>query len=58
MQGFFKVILLIGYFHFFCAAIWVITRKNMKAKLVILGVIYAVPVIMNLVAFGILGWNY
>lgn len=52
------LIFLIGYFHFFCAAIWVITRKTMKAKVTILASIYLLPIIMNILAFGILGWNY
>jgi hypothetical protein len=51
------LIFLIGYFHFFCAAIWVITRKTMKAKISILVFIYAVPIIMNLIAFAS-GWTY
>jgi hypothetical protein len=51
------LIFLIGYFHFFCAAIWVITRKTMKAKISILVFIYAVPIIMNVIAF-VSGWNY
>jgi hypothetical protein len=51
------LIFLIGYFHFFCAAIWVITRKTMKAKISILVFIYAVPIIMNLIAFAS-GWIY
>lgn len=52
------LILLIGYFHFFCSAIFVITRKTEKAKIISLAVIYAVPVIMNILAFGIFGWYY
>jgi len=52
------LIFLIGYFHFFCAAIWVITRKTMKGKISILVFIYAVPIIMNVLAFGFFGWNY
>ena len=51
------LIFLIGYFHFFCAAIWVITRKTMKAKISILVFIYAVPIIMNVIAFAS-GWTY
>ncbi|OQX63557.1 MAG: hypothetical protein B5M56_02555 [Desulfococcus sp. 4484_241] len=59
-RSFFGVwlIFLLGYFTFFCAINLVITRKTMRAKLSILGVIYAVPVIMNVLALGILGWNY
>ncbi|MGC9324853.1 MAG: hypothetical protein ACP5G0_08930 [Desulfomonilia bacterium] len=52
------LIFLIGYFHFFCAAIWVITRKTLKAKIQIVAFIYAVPIIMNVLAFGFWGWNY
>ncbi|HDP26346.1 MAG TPA: hypothetical protein ENN34_13020 [Deltaproteobacteria bacterium] len=52
------LIFFIGYFHFFCAAIWVITRKTMKAKLQIVAFIYAVPIIMNILAFGFWGWKY
>ena len=52
------LIFFFGYFHFYCFAILVITRKTMKTKLIILGIIYAVPVLMNIFAFGIMGWNY
>ena len=51
------LIFLIGYFHFFCAAIWVITRKTIKAKISILVFIYSVPIIMNVIAFTA-GWTY
>ena len=52
------LIFLIGYFHFYCAAIWVITRKTMKGKISVLVFIYSVPIIMNVLAFGFFGWNY
>ena len=52
------LIFLIGYFHFFCAVIFVITRKTMKTKLVTIGIFYAVPIIMNILGLGILKWNY
>lgn len=52
------LIFLIGYFHFFCAAILVISLKTLKAKITTLSIFYAVPVIMNIIAFGVLGWNY
>lgn len=52
------LIFLIGYFHFFCFAILVISLKTMKSKLITLGIIYAVPITMNVIAFGFLGWNY
>ncbi|MBN1646391.1 MAG: hypothetical protein JW874_00040 [Spirochaetales bacterium] len=51
------LIFLFGYFEFFVAAIFVITRKTTKAKLMTIGIIYAVPVIMNTIA-GLAGWVY
>ena len=52
------LIFLIGYFHFFCFAILVISLKTMKNKLITLGIIYAVPIVMNILAFGFWGWRY
>lgn len=52
------LIFLIGYFHFYCFAILVISLKKMKSKLITLGIIYAVPIIMNIIAIGFLGWKY
>ncbi|MCP4138051.1 MAG: hypothetical protein GY754_44215 [bacterium] len=52
------LIFLIGYFHFFCAAIFVITRKTMKSKLITVGIFYAVPILMNIFGQGIMGWVY
>lgn len=52
------LIFLIGYFHFFCFAILVISLKTMKTKLITLGIIYTVPIAMNIAAFGFWGWKY
>ena len=52
------LIFFFGYFHFFCFAILVISLKSMKAKLTTVGIIYAVPILMNIVALGFLGWRY
>jgi hypothetical protein len=52
------LIFLIGYFQFFCFAILVISLKSMKAKLTTVGIIYAVPIIMNILALGCWGWRY
>ena len=52
------LIFLFGYFHFYCAVILVISLKTMKNKLLTLSIIYAVPTIMNILAFGVFGWNY
>jgi len=52
------LIFLIGYFHFFCAAILVIHLKSIKSKLLAIGMIYALPAGMNIIGMGILGWVY
>jgi hypothetical protein len=52
------LIFFIGYFHFFCFAILVISLKTMKAKLMTVAIIYAVPVLMNILALGFWGWIY
>jgi hypothetical protein len=52
------LIFFFGYFHFYCAVILVITRKAMQTKLVIVSIIYTVPIVMNILAFGFWGWNY
>ncbi len=52
------LIFLIGYFHFFCAAILMLHMKSMRSKLTCVGVIYFVPAAMNIVGLGILGWVY
>jgi len=52
------LIFFFGYFHFFCAAIFILWLKTMRSKLITIAIIYTVPVVMNIVAFGFLGWNY
>jgi len=52
------LIFFIGYFQFFFFAALVISLKSMKAKLMTVGIIYAVPIIMNILAFGFWGWRY
>ena len=47
-----------GYFIFFCAAILVISLKTLKSKIITVGMIYAVPILMNIVALGFWGWRY
>jgi len=51
------LIFIIGYFIFFLGALIMISLKKMKNKLTMLGLIYAVPIAMNVIA-GILGWRY
>jgi hypothetical protein len=52
------LIFLIGYFQFFCFAILVIHLKSLMAKLSTVCMIYAVPIVMNILAFGFWGWRY
>ena len=52
------LIFFFGYFHFYCAAILVMSLKKMKHKIILLIIIYSVPAIMNIIAFGFLSWNY
>ncbi len=52
------LIFLIGYFHFFCGAIFVITQKELKTKLITVGIIYTVPILMNVFGMGLMGWVY
>ncbi len=52
------LIFLFGYFHFFVAAIIVISLKSLKNKIATVSAIYSVPIVMNVIAFGFLGWNY
>lgn len=52
------LIFLFGYFHFFCAAIVVTGLKTIKAKGIAVACIYSVPVAMNGIAMGMLGWVY
>jgi hypothetical protein len=52
------LILLVGYFEFFAAIIFVLRLTTTRKKMGAVGIIYAVPVVMNIVGMGILGWTY
>ena len=52
------LIFLLGYFYWFAAINVMLDMKTRRNKLVLIGVIWAVPVIMNVIALGILGWRY
>jgi len=49
---------LFGYFHFFFFANIVIGLSTIKKKIIAVSIIYAVPIIMNIIALGFLGWMY
>jgi len=52
------LIFLLGYFYWFAFINIMLEMKAMKNKLIFIGVIYAVPIVMNVLALGILGWRY
>ena len=52
------LIFLVGYFHFYVAAILVIGMKTDRRKIPAIGLIYSVPIIMNIIGKGIFHWAY
>jgi hypothetical protein len=52
------LILVVGYFEFFAAVNLVLKLGTARKKAAAVGVIYAVPVAMNVIGMGILGWTY
>lgn len=52
------LIYLVGYFYWFALINIMLGMKTRKNKLILIGVIWAVPVIMNVIGLGILGWRY
>jgi len=52
------LIFLIGYFHFFAAAIIVTSLSTTRRKVIGVTGIYSVAIVANVVAMGVLGWTY
>ncbi|MCA9677192.1 MAG: hypothetical protein H6709_13805 [Kofleriaceae bacterium] len=52
------LIFLLGYFHFYVAALLVMAARRMRTKLIAIGVIYAVAIVLDVVGLGVLGWTY
>jgi hypothetical protein len=52
------LIFLIGYFHFFCAAIFVMHLKTLRNKLITIAGIYSVAIAMNIIGKGVFKWVY
>lgn len=52
------LIFFFGYFHFYVAALLVIGMKSNRKKIITISIIYGVAILMNVVAFGLLGWYY
>lgn len=51
------LILIVGYGLFFFGAALLLTLKNNKQKITMIGIIYAIPIIMNIIGAS-LGWVY
>lgn len=52
------LIFFLGYFYWFAFINIMLDMKTMKNKAIFIGVIYAVPIVMNVIGLGILGWRY
>lgn len=52
------LIFLLGYFYWFAAINIMLDMKTLKSKLIFVGAIYAVPVFLNVLGLGILGFQY
>lgn len=52
------LIFLFGYFHFFVAIIYLLSRKTLRAKVQFVALLYVIAISMNFFGFTIMGWNY
>jgi hypothetical protein len=52
------LIFLFGYFHFFIAIIFMLSRKTMKGKLIFISSLYLIAIAGNIIGLGILGFRY
>ncbi len=52
------LILLVGYFYFYAAVILVLGIRKMRKRVLAVSAIYAVPILMNIIARVFLGWRY
>jgi hypothetical protein len=52
------LIFLFGYFHFYVAVILVLGLKKNRSKILAISLIYLTAILMNVIAFGFLGWYY
>lgn len=52
------LIFIFGYLEFFVAIIVMLHLKTTKARLIFIGAIYAIPIALNVIGLGILGFVY
>ena len=52
------LIFFFGYFHFYVAALLVVGMKTNRSKVITISSLYGIAIIANVLAMGLLGWNY
>lgn len=52
------LIFLLGYFHFYAAAILVMRARSPRTQAIALAAIYGVAVALNVIGLGVMGWRY
>jgi len=52
------LIFVFGYFEFFAAINLVLGMKSVRRRVSVIAIIYAVPVVMNIIGFAVMGWRY
>ncbi len=52
------LIFFLGYFPFYVAVILVLRMKKTRSKIIAVSTIYLIAILMNVIAFGFLGWYY
>jgi hypothetical protein len=52
------LIFIFGYFEFFVAIIFMLSRKTMKGKIIFIGSLYTIAIAANIIGLGILGFTY
>jgi hypothetical protein len=52
------LIFVFGYFEFFAAINLVLAMRNVRRRVTVIVIIYAVPVVMNVFGFAVMGWRY
>jgi hypothetical protein len=52
------LIFVFGYFEFFAAINLVLGMRNVRRRVTVIAIIYAVPVVMNVFGFAVMGWRY
>jgi hypothetical protein len=52
------LIFFLGYFYWFVLINIMLDMKTLKSKVIFVGVIWAIPIVFNVIGLGILGWRY